>query len=138
MCDPMAQCLAHREGSRSLSSGSCFCHQSPGADPVTIFFQTQYLGLPSSANLPGQPLPTAVGSQAPWAVMAHNTTPRHCTEMPHGNNQASMAIQLAQGKVAVWPRVAPHTRRLQRAKGSGASRQCRTPGMDALALPLRR
>ena len=120
MCDSMAQCLAYHKGSQSLSSGSCFCHpyhQSPGADPVTIFFQTQHLGLPSSVNLPGQPLPAAVGSQAPWAVMAHNTTPNHCIEMPHRNNRASMAIQLEQGKVAAWPRVTPHTRRFQRALG---------------------
>lgn len=135
----MLQCLAYHEGSQSLSSGSCFCHPyhpSPGADPVTVFFQTQHWASPHLVTFQVSPC-LLLEQSSSWAIMAHNTTPNHCTEMPHGNNQASMAIQLEQGKAAACGGCLSHASETPKGfRGSGASRLvCSTPGMRALALP---
>lgn len=114
----MAQCLAYHEGSQSLSSGSCFCHPYHQSLGLTQLLSSSKPNIGPSPHLVTCQLRACCGRQeAPWAIMAHNTTPNHCTEMPHGNNQASMAIQLEQGKAAAWLRAASHTRRLQRALG---------------------
>lgn len=79
-----------------------------------LSFPNPTLSLPSPDNLPGHPLPATAGSQAPWAVIVHNTTLSHCLEVLNGNKQVSMVTQLEWGRVTTWSEAAPHTVGFQR------------------------